>query len=299
MTDSGLKPRDLEMIAAFVDRRLSEEERRAFQERLDKEEALYEVFAETVRYRDQQTSAPAVVIEHPASRRRWRRLAAVAALVAVAVATPVVLRNLGGERYAERLVADGRLDPAPGGGWYEQGWRRTRGISALPEAEAAFRAGVLAIDLEIALRLARREDAADLTRRLESTVASMELAELSLARYERLRLRIASGAPAAELLELAEKAESGFAARFPELGSPYRLGRWAEAGKLAAGSGNRDLLRSRAFRRELGELTSGQEEWDESVRARLQSIGELIDRPANELQLDALGTAFTAIIDEA
>jgi hypothetical protein len=55
MPNSGLEPRDQELIAAFIDRRMPAEERRAFIERLDREEALYEVFVETVRSREQRT----------------------------------------------------------------------------------------------------------------------------------------------------------------------------------------------------------------------------------------------------
>ena len=55
MTTSNLAPKDAELIAAFVDRRLPKEERQAFMERLDSDEALYEVFVETVRYCDEAT----------------------------------------------------------------------------------------------------------------------------------------------------------------------------------------------------------------------------------------------------
>ncbi len=51
MIDRGIEPGDSELIAAFLDGRLSNSERREFLERLDRDEALYEVFAETVRYR--------------------------------------------------------------------------------------------------------------------------------------------------------------------------------------------------------------------------------------------------------
>ena len=53
MTPSGPTPKDLETIAAFIDQRLSPEEREEFMRRLDAEEALYEVFVETVRYREE------------------------------------------------------------------------------------------------------------------------------------------------------------------------------------------------------------------------------------------------------
>lgn len=54
MPNSVVDPLDQELLAAFIDRRMSEVDRRAFMKRLDQEEALYEVFTETVRYRDQE-----------------------------------------------------------------------------------------------------------------------------------------------------------------------------------------------------------------------------------------------------
>lgn len=68
MKDRGLEPGDAEMIAAFLDRRLSDRERRDFMERLDRDEALYELFVETVRHRE--GSAGARVLEHPAAGDR-------------------------------------------------------------------------------------------------------------------------------------------------------------------------------------------------------------------------------------
>lgn len=299
-TSSGLDARDQEMIAAFIDRRLSAEDRRAFMARIAEDEALYEVFVETVRFRDQQAGGPATVVEHPASRRRWGRPAAIAALLAVAVATPLLLRGLAEERYAESLVADGRLDPAPGGQWHEQGWPVSRGISSsLGGADAAFRAGVQGMDLEIALRLGRDEDTGNLTHKLEATLGSLEFSQVLQVYYSELRERLEGGAPDAELLALAESAASGFANQFPELARAYRLGRWAEAGKLAARSGNRELLTSRSFRRDLERLRQADADWDPEVAARLEAIDSRLAAPAGRLDLAALEASFAAIIAES
>ena len=299
MTDSGLEPRDLELIAAFIDRRLSEEERRTFQERLDSEEALYEVFTETVRYRDQRAAGPAVVIEHPARRSRWGRLAAVAALVAVGVTTPLLLRYLSAKRHAEVLVADGGLELAPGREWFAQGWRRTRGIdSSLEGADAAFRAGVRILDLEVAVRLGRDDDALILTERLKTIVDTLELPELLQAHYAAVRGRLEAGAPDEELIALIAQAETALGVQYPDLAAAHRLGYWAEAGKLAARSGNRRLLASRTFRGEARELGRPEAPWDEAVAAALEETAALLAAPAAELDLPALEAAFVAIIRE-
>lgn len=292
----SLEPRDQELIAAFIDQRLSPEDRTAFMRRLDENEALYEVFAETVRFRDQQAGRPAKVLRHPRSRARWL-MPAVAAAVLVVAAAALVVRGLWEERYAESLVASGGLDTSPGGDWYAPSWAVTRGISAtLPEADAAFRAGVLAMDLEVALRLELGEDSFILIRQLEAVLDEIDLSEALQVFYGRLGTRLEAGAPGAELRELAARADGLFAGQFPELERAYRLGRWVEAGKLAARSGNRELLASRSFRRDLRSL--GRESWDPPVVAALETAAGLLAAPANRLDLRGLEAAFVAILAE-
>jgi len=184
----GVSGRDLETIAAFIDRRLSAEERRAFMRRLDTEEELYEVFVETVRYRDQSAAGQAEVAEHPSSSRRWPLLAAAAAIVVVAV-TPVVLLNLPAGRYAPRLVADGRLAPALDDGWLEKGWSTMRGPApGTGEFDTAFRLGVRQVDL-----------ADDPNRRAGTTVCLQGLGRGIL---ELSRLTVLAGIPGPEIRTL-------------------------------------------------------------------------------------------------
>lgn len=308
MTDSGhdprdrssiagsLDPRDQELIAAFIDKRLSAEERTVFMRRLDEDEALYEVFSETVRFQDQQTGRPATVLGHPRNRARWLVPAVAAAVLAVAAAA-LLVPGLSERSYAETLVARGGLDTSPGGDWYAPSWAVTRGIdAALPEADAAFRAGVLAMDLEVALGLELSEDAFILTRQLESVLAGVDRSEGLQALYRRLGARLEAGAPGDELSELAARADGLFVEQLPDLERAYRLGRWAEAGKLAARSGNRELLSSRSFGRDLRSL--GRERWDPRVAAALETTAALLAVPEGQLALEALEAAFETILAE-
>ena len=298
MTDSGPDPRDQELIAAFIDRRMSLEERQAFMRRLDDEEALYEVFVETVRFRDQESARSAAVVVHPAARRQWSRLAAIAAVLAVALATPVLLRNVGDDEYAEVLTANDRLGRGLGPEWFEQGWSRTRGVGLdRPEQDVAFRVGVQAVDLGVALRLERRDEAAILARRLEADLGALELSQPLRLCYEGVRKLIEGGAPRQEALTMAGSTACLFAESFPELESAHSFGRWAEAGRLAARHGNRDLLGSRPFASDLRRLRSG--DWHDGVASELETIADLLDAPAEQLDLERLAAAFTAIIDEA
>ncbi len=295
-SSAGLDLRDQELIAAFIDQRLSPEERAAFMRRLDEDEALYEVFAETVRFHDQEAGRPATVIAYPWGRARWWVPAAVAAVLVVALAAALLLRGLAGQRYAESLMASGRLAPPPGGAWYEPSWAVTRGISAaLPEADAAFRAGARAIDLEVALRLGLDEDAIVLVRQLEVTVGEIDFSQALQASYDQLGEQLEADARGAGPLELAERASDQFVEQLPDLEPPYRLGRWAEAGRLAARSGNRQLLASRAFARDLRALA--RDEWDPPVAAALETAAGLLRAPEEGLDLDSLEAAFVAILE--
>ncbi|MFQ5349452.1 MAG: hypothetical protein ACE5EG_03295 [Thermoanaerobaculia bacterium] len=292
MTSSGLDPHDQEMIAAFIERRLSEEERRAFMKRLDDEEALYEVFVETVRYRDQEAGGPATVIEHPASRRRWGRPATVAAVVSLAVATPVVLLNLPGRRYAPRLVADGLLDTILEEGWYVKRWSVTRGPGpGIGGLATAFRLGVRHVDLEVALGFGRSDDAAILATELGLLLESIALSEPLQVRYTEVG-QLAGEAERA--LRLAEQNEPLLVASLGDDAAAYELGKWTEAGVLAARSGNLDLLGARSYRRSLGGFP--RDDWPE-LAARLDEIEGLLGTPQDRLDLAKLERAFTAIID--
>ncbi len=290
--NSGLSSQDLERIAAFIDRRLSPEERREFMARLDAEEQLYEVFVETVRYRDQRTGRPAEVIDHPAGRWRWRQLAAVAALLAAAI-TPVVLLNLPGGRYAPSLVADGLLATVLEEEWYVKSWSVMRGPApGTDEFDTAFRLGVRQVDLEVALRLGRVEDATYLTHEIESLLDSLTLAEVMQIYYAEVR-QLADEPERA--LVRAEESDAQLRAFLGEAGAVYDLGQWAEAGVLAARGGNTDLLASRSFRRAPRDFPRG--EWPELARG-LDEIATLLEAPEDRMDLVRLEAAFTAIVDD-
>lgn len=63
---------ETEIIAAYLDRRLSAEEGRILLECLEGDQALYEVFVETLRSRERQMRIAARVIEHSKGQRERR-----------------------------------------------------------------------------------------------------------------------------------------------------------------------------------------------------------------------------------
>lgn len=296
MTPRDLQPQDAELIAAFIDRRLPEKERQAFMERLDSDEALYEVFVETVRCRDELAGKPAEIIGHPSSRRAWGRYAAIAALLALAVATPFVIRSFSEESYAEMLVADGQLDEYLTEGWYEQPWSEMRGTQpGRSEADTAFRIGVRVVDLEVAL-WAKNEDAPYLVKRLQALLREVQFSEPLELSYSAVQEMIDREAPREDIVAFAKSTEVLVKAQLFEVNRSYTLGRWAETGRLAARSGNRSLLRSRRFRRVLFELV--REDWPGEVSSGLARLGELLLGPLEVGELRLLEEAFSSVSRE-
>ena len=298
MTNSGLDSRDQQLIAAFIDRRMSAEERQVFMKRLDEEDDLYEVFTETVRCRDQQSGRPAEVVEHPAARRRWGRIAAAASLVAVAV-TPVVLLNLPAGRYAPRLVADGLLGDVLEEGWLNKDWATMRGPApGTDEFDTAFRLGVRQVDLEVALALGRGQDASELALEMDILLGTLSLADVMRTYYQEVARLADTPAKALEQAERSDPELREFLAA-TDAAAVYDLGQWTEAGVLASRSGNTALLGSRSFRR--APRGFPRREWAESghpLADQLDAVEALLEADEDRLDLERLHEAFTAIIDD-
>lgn len=296
MTTRDLAPEDAELIAAFIDRRLSEKERRAFMGRLDTEEALYEVFVETVRYRDQGSDEPGEVVEHPSARGPLGRFAAIAALLVFAVATPILIRSLSEKSYAEMLVSDGQLDGYLEAGWYDPLWSTMRGGSlGTSEAKTAFRVGVRVVDLEVALRVGKLEDGQALAGEIERLLEGIEMSDPLRLQYGEIRRQLKEGLEPEQALRLAESVEAVLPDLFAGFVPAYELGRWTEAGKLAAQSGSTKVLRSRSFAASLKELE--RHDWSQDVVVSLSRLTELLSRPDGNLNRRALVDAFLSILE--
>ena len=122
---------DLELIAAFIDGRLSTEERaRAMKLLAESDEAL-EVFASALQ---DQADTPAVNVTPIATARRWRQWKVIAPIAAAAMLAIVVVPTLvrrGGrpdsaQAYAAALTQDSRFAAELRPGW-DQRWAVTRG----------------------------------------------------------------------------------------------------------------------------------------------------------------------------
>ncbi len=263
---------DPEVLAAFIDRRLPADERRAVEEHLVACPDCYEVFAETVRFLEEEDGGDRVR-RGPWTRRAVLRVALpIAASVVVALGLWAVLRPGGivGARPPGPSTAVARLDervlPSEriGDLVQDHGWQVTRGggEAAGPDGfdpkmfslahHEVFQAGVILTDLELAFRRTELppEVTNGLARRLcramhDEGVVHPMCKELS----ERIARRLRAGDSPAEVRKVAEAnletLERALAA-IDEV--PFRLGAWAEAGRLAAQGESVEPLQGGAIR---------------------------------------------------
>ncbi len=254
---------------------------------------------ETVRSRDDQLAEEddeeAEVVAHPPAWRRWAQPAAVAAGLAAALGLAAFVMGETAPSQPELLVDGGRLTPHLGDGWLEPPWSETRGVAGAG-ADTAFRVGVRVVDLEVALREGRNDDAVELTHELEALLADLSFSEPVQREYSGLRRVIeAGGATPRELVGLARTAEELGREYLPELTDPYELGRWTEVGRLAAESANSRILCSPRFKQTLAGLRAS-DRWGQEVAAALAEVAELLTVPAADLDFEALDGRFALVL---
>jgi hypothetical protein len=303
----------MEELAALIDARLEESERKQLLAHIESCESCYEVFSETIRFReeeigDQPAQLGSIAGKRPVDvprRRLWLTIGslAAAALLAVAIWSPQVERFMSGVRGASsdgslavgNLVADlpfsqDNLIPYDG-----SGWSRTRGLSDhLDETERSFRLGVRVVDLMVALRANEIPMAQRLLPEVAALADSFDVAEHLVATLREMQSRLEAGEPMDEVIDLAVLAD-GYATDLAD-GAAFELGKWAEAGRLAAASEEPEYFRRRKIR-ELPNQLEGAKLYAD-LSGVLESLRtDLAERPSVE-QLDALASHFTRLVVE-
>lgn len=308
---------DLEELAAFADGRLSGAARDAVVEHLADCEDCYEVYAETLRVREDlgpravpladdpplTIPADAPVVVHPRSFRPPRWAVPVAALAAAAALAVVVLPWWLGTRTPvvpvgdlAVLVSDSSLGDVDG--WYEHDWPRMRGqgpvlgTSDIDSAKRAFRLGVHTVDLEAATRLDDEASAARQAQQLETLVDEDDFLRFFSPQYQDLKNRVRGGADQHELLTTESRLEVLLTQDADPLFSfYYSFGKWTETARLAALTGHAEYFIGSDFRRGLRKLRDA--ELAEDVVAKVGKVEQLAGTPA---ALDELSQALEEII---
>lgn len=296
-----------EVLAAFVDGRLTGDARRRVAAHLDACADCYELFSETVRFQGEEEPRGRVVTSDRFGSRQWHWPAVAAAAVLillVLVAVPVlrmdperpVVATLPGGAAAlsagelvaaievadEEALARALRVPEPGGAF---GFAPAR----MDAETAAFRAGVWLVAVRAAARAGDAEAAQVALRELATALEATE-------RADDLEKPLASAAQAAreERLGELEEAATRLEARAAELLEPLplSLGAWAEAGRLAAALGDEEFFRSAAFLDFQEEI--GNAELPEGVPAIVTDVEALTgDGEVDAAELVELERSFT------
>lgn len=300
-----------ETIAAFIDGCLGRAERRRVVEHLAGCETCYETFADAVRFLDEDRESEgeeAEVLEPPSGRwrpRLWMVLPlAAAAGLALVVAGPLLRgwrappAKVPAADYAGLIATGGDLSRISTESWTEprERWPRFRGSGAATSGEqaAAARMGVLAVDLEAALADGDRAQGAEAARRLafeldsEVFLLSEDIQDAYGDLAEALEAGAAAGPTAApadlerDLVEIFTDGELRY----------YGLGKWAEAGRLAAVAGNREYFRSARVRRLGGRLDA--DAYSKEVKKAL--LDALTDLRSGAPGLDDTASYFSDLV---
>lgn len=254
----------LEDLAAFVDGRLEAAERARMTEHLASCERCYALFLGVSESLEEEAAAE-VVAEPPRTLRggwSWR-LAAAAASVAAAAGIGwgvVALWPPSAPVFASAtLVASvgAPADELAGHLWQSITYRGAPGEN-LDRQPQAFYVGVLLVDLRVALEANDAARAEEVLSQIVVTLTGVEFIDPEIEFYTRARDEIGKERTPASLLAPAAERERSLGDRFSEVYLPF--GKWAEAARLAAATGDAGYLESRRSRRFLAWLRAQKDE---------------------------------------
>jgi hypothetical protein len=251
---------DPDLVAAFIDGRLSGAERERVVRLLAESEEAFEIYADAVRARadlDAEAIIPLPIHDPtpdpvPIRRPRWLTagapLAAAAALLIAVL--PRVQTNLANAAFAMRaesiaqpLTGRPQLAMALRSGLDEPRWSATRGgPSTFVDTTAALRLGARATDLEVAIAVGDRERAGRLVAEMVELLDSVTLSDATRAEYGELRKRINTGGSISSIKAAAVTADEHLH-DFLE-SRWYGTGKWLAAGELAARAHSADFFKS-------------------------------------------------------
>jgi len=298
---------DPDLVAAFIDGRLSGAERDRVVRLLAQSEAAFEVYADALRaHADLAADAP---IPFPAPRPVPRPrpvwltagipLAAAAALL-IAVLPTVQSRRanatfaMGAERIAQPLTGQPQYATALRSALDEPRWSVTRGGgSTFVDTTAALRLGVRATELQVALGVEDRERALRAASEIVALLGSQNLSDAASAEYGDLRKRITNGDSIVAIRGAASTADENLR---EFLGSRwYGVGKWLAAGELAARAHSADFFKSSETARFLdAAIRSGGFAPDEVES--LRQVEGAVKRGMPESEFEAVRARFAELI---
>lgn len=301
----------LEDIAAFLDGKLSGDERARIIAHLNECESCYALFADAASFQldeedeKKDVSAPEGALEAPGAvipfprKKTLTWAASIAALLLVGLAAIPIYRQ-----YNEMpvLVASKLVDPQlPVEAEAIDRWaERLRGgdsEAALTDSPAEFLLGANLVDLR--LRLARNErEAEQVLVRINNQMPRLLVVPEEAKFYQEARDRIAQGTPPQSLLAEADRVEASLT-EFLAPATYLAFGKWTEAGRLSAEARSADFFQDRENRRFLRWLLRHAEEegLDPKVVSALHQIQGLLEEELRERAFLKAMAHLQAVLD--
>lgn len=301
---------DFELIAAFIDGRLSRAERARAVKLLAESEAAFEVYTDAVRARRDLEAEGVIPIagrRKPPARRWWLAAvpAAAAAILLVALLPTIQARRQSAvlaestELILRPLLAQSGTTPAVlatavGPGWEQHEWPVMRGgVGTVVESSAALRLGVRSTDLHAALAMGDRPLAARLAGEMVEVLRSVQLSETSRVDYEGLRSRIVAGDSIARITGSVSRAEQDL--RDFLSSEWFGFGKWFGAGELAARAHSSAFFRSDETAKFLEAAIDNRSFGPEDVRA-LRDVAAFAQRGAPGNEFESVRQKFAELI---
>ena len=287
VTANGIHPSD-EELAAYIDRRLRGQDRARITEHLASCDRCYAVFSGVVRFQLEEGAemgesggGKVIPFDQETRARRWRwwiptTIAAALALVSVGVAYYLFWR-------LPVMTAADLVAPVEGReGAAANLWNYSRFRSGAPstgdglaDAPASVQCGALLVDLRLASQAGQKETAVDLLRAIQRALqGTLYVPEEELTRL--IELERALDQPGLKrLLDDLPALEADWEKEAIVDVSYFRLGKWVEAGRLAAELEEPRFFSRRANRAFLESILDDEEmALPEEVRKDLKTIDE-------------------------
>ena len=234
---------DLDLLAALLDGRLSGAERERALRLLSRSQAALEIYADAVRVQADPTVRQVTPLAAAPRPRPWKWSVAVPVAAAAALALAVVPRMFTDDDLALMVASADVAAPLTsradfravlGEGWDQRTWSVTRGGGPAPHPDTvmAFRFGVRALDLRIAVELGDLTLADRLTGEMLAWLESEDFMEQAAAGYRRFREQLANGSATEGLIDEASRLEAGLDAGLNPFW--FGFGKWVGGGELAA-----------------------------------------------------------------
>lgn len=297
---------DLELICAFIDGRLSGDDRQRALRMLAESESAFEVYSEALRARADLGGGDVVPIASRLSRRTripWRTIGSVAAAaVALLAVFPVVqarrdrgVMDATSAELVQPLMSSPAVRTLLASATDERGWSITRGGSdRLADSTIAFRLGVRTVDVQIALAQGDTLRADRMAREILESLNAVQASDFVKAEYSTLRAGVARGDASDRLVASASNAEEELDKLLQSFW--FDFGRWVGTGELAARTRSEAFFADRRTTRFLESAAERSGELSESDAAVLLQIRMLASQGLTGEEFATIRQHFLALI---